>query len=613
MPRRQWSHLPSTAACALVLAYVHPARREGRTKRSVAMAARIRLTTRERDLTVLLDATRLLADSLDLETTLATVARLSLPHLGSWCVVDLREGDLMRRLAIIHPDPSRQSLADRLRDGWPPHEDDAMGLPSALQMRRSHVVRAVTDDMLVAAARSPENLAILRELEIGSYMTIPLLARGHVLGAVTYVSPNHGDSFSELDLALAEDLAARVAIAIDHAHVMRESTRALAAAELSEQRFARIISIAAEAIISIDDVQRVVLFNAGAEHIFGYSKDEIIGQSLDLLLPEHARGVHPSHVRGFGDSSDVARRMGQRHAISGRRKSGEEFPAEASISKLDVGGARIYTVVLRDITEQRNAKLAQQRLLDAVTEATEARGRLIRGVTHDVKNPLGAADGYAQLLELELEGTLAPEALKLVAGVRRGIRGALAMVTDLLDLSRAESGGLSVHRQPVELWQVVIDALEDEHGAAESAGHTLCTARVEHDRPDRAPVLVHTDAHRVREVLANLLSNAVKYTPAPGRITAWAEMVPPGSTPRRGAWAAIHVRDSGPGVPIAERERIFGEFHRLHTAEQATGHGLGLAISRRIAQLLGGDLTVDGPTDEGAVFTLWLPADEAAA
>lgn len=552
-------------------------------------------TPRERDLSFLVEATRLLADSLDVETTLATVARLSLPHLGSWCMVDLREGDHMRRLAIIHPDPEKQALAEQLLGGWPPLRDDALGIPSAMRTGRSQVVISVDDEMVVAAARSERNLALLRALEIGSFMTIPLAARGEVLGAITYVSPNHGDSFTPRDLALAEDLAARVAIAIDNSRLMRR-------AELSEERFSRIISIAAEAIVSVDESQRIVLFNEGAENIFGYVEHEVVGQPLALLLPERARAVHQAHVKAFGDSPEVARRMGNRHEIAGRRKNGEEFPAEASISKLVLGGERVYTVVLRDITEARNAVLAQEKLLLAVTQTTEARTRLLRGVTHDVKNPLGAADGFAQLLELELRGTLLPEQAKLVAGVRRGIAGALGIITDLLDLSLAESGGLPVHQELVDLAMIAQEALEDHRGAAEAQGHVLVWQ-------GNGPVPIYTDPIRVREVLGNLFTNAIKYTPAPGYITHWIEVDTSSIPPGPGRWVAAHVRDTGPGIPPDARESIFGEFHRLHSAEQASGHGLGLSISRQIARLLDGDLTVSGEPGEGATFSLWLPAD----
>ncbi|HET7460402.1 MAG TPA: HAMP domain-containing sensor histidine kinase [Longimicrobium sp.] len=187
-------------------------------------------------LSFLLAATRTLAASLDVEITLATVARLSLPHLGSWCFVDLREGDHMRRIAVIHPDAGRQRLAQELLSGWPPQRDDPLGVPSVVRTRRSEVVFPVTDEMLVAAARSPENLRILRALEIGSLMTVPLLARDEVLGAITYVIPNHGDSFSAEDLLLAEDLGARCAIAIDNARLFGRAREALIVAEAAQKQ-----------------------------------------------------------------------------------------------------------------------------------------------------------------------------------------------------------------------------------------------------------------------------------------------------------------------------------------------------------------------------------------
>jgi PAS domain S-box-containing protein len=120
-----------------------------------------------------------------------------------------------------------------------------------------------------------------------------------------------------------------------------------------DARLSAIISIAADAIISVDAEQRITLFNAGAEAIFGYSAEEIIGQPLDLLLPEGVRTRHRQHVETFALSSVEARRMGERTAISARRKSGEVFPAEASISKARLDGEWVFTVILRDITERK--------------------------------------------------------------------------------------------------------------------------------------------------------------------------------------------------------------------------------------------------------------------
>jgi signal transduction histidine kinase len=248
---------------------------------------------------------------------------------------------------------------------------------------------------------------------------------------------------------------------------------------------------------------------------------------------------------------------------------------------------------------------------EAMAEAarmTEARARLLRGVSHDVKNPLGAARGYAELLEMEIKGPLNAEQVRYVKGVRRSIDGALAILGDLLDLARADSGGLSVERVPVDLSRVASETGEDHRPAAASAGHTIECSMT-------GPVRVYSDPGRVRQVLGNLLSNAIKYTPAPGHITVRAERVD-ADPDHPGDWAVVRVTDTGPGIPAEKREAVFDEFSRLHDGTSIQGHGLGLAISRRVARLLGGDLDVSGAAGEGATFTLWLPLrddDEAVA
>ncbi|HEX6909267.1 MAG TPA: histidine kinase dimerization/phospho-acceptor domain-containing protein [Longimicrobium sp.] len=190
----------------------------------------------------LLEATRTLADSLDVETTLASVARLSLPFVGAWCIVDLCEGDQLRRVAVIHSDPAQQRLADELRSGWPPKRDGSFGVPVAVRTRRCEVVFPVTDAMLVEAAQSPENLAMLRALRIDCFMTVPLVARGAVLGAITYLASSHGDSFPARERALAEDLAARCAIAIDNARLFQHAQDARAQAEAANLVKTRFLS-----------------------------------------------------------------------------------------------------------------------------------------------------------------------------------------------------------------------------------------------------------------------------------------------------------------------------------------------------------------------------------
>ncbi len=231
--------------------------------------------------------------------------------------------------------------------------------------------------------------------------------------------------------------------------------------------------------------------------------------------------------------------------------------------------------------------------------ATESRAHLVRGVSHDLKNPINAIDGYAQLLEDGLKGPLLPGQKDSIVRIRRAVRALLALISDLLELSRVEAGQLRVVPRPVELGPLMRESAEEHRAAAAAAGHFI-EVRVAEDLPE-----VTTDPDRVQQILANLLSNAVKYTEPAGRIDLAAEPFA-----RNGRiWTAIRVADSGSGVPSDKLEAIFEEFSRLEAHEHKPGAGLGLSIARRIARLLGGDLTVASEPGKGSAFTLWLPLD----
>jgi len=243
---------------------------------------------------------------------------------------------------------------------------------------------------------------------------------------------------------------------------------------------------------------------------------------------------------------------------------------------------------------------AEQRRL-ALSVAVEGREKLMRGVSHDLKNPLNAIDGHAQLLEDGLRGPLTSEQTESIGRIRRAVKTLLSLIMDLLELSRAESGSLRIHTEPTDLCSVIAEAVEEQRPAAEAAVQTLSFVPIE-SRP-----IVITDPERVTQVMGNLLSNAVKYTPPRGRIDVTMELHPgPGRLADRPA-VEIRVTDTGQGIPSDKTEAIFEEFTRLapHVAE---GAGLGLAIARRIARLLGGDITVVSESGSGSVFSLWLPS-----
>ena len=169
-------------------------------------------------------------------------------------------------------------------------------------------------------------------------------------------------SKGETELRVAERTAELVNVNHRLELELEERKRVETALRVSQARFAGILEIADDAVISVDEQQRITLFNQGAEKIFGYSTSEVLGQSLNILLPLSAMTNHQQHVRSFDQSSGQARRMGDRRPIFGRRKDGSEFPAEASISRLRLGDEVIFTVILRDITERKQAEDALARL-----------------------------------------------------------------------------------------------------------------------------------------------------------------------------------------------------------------------------------------------------------
>jgi signal transduction histidine kinase len=167
-----------------------------------------------------------------------------------------------------------------------------------------------------------------------------------------------------------------------------------------------------------------------------------------------------------------------------------------------------------------------------------------------------------------------------------------------------DSGGMAVTLKEVDLNVIAREAVADYQAQAETAGHTI-----EAETDDRA-VVACTDALRVRQVLDNLISNAIKYTPAPGRIFVRVTAVAK-PAPFDGPACAIEVADNGPGIPPDRRESVFDEFMRLDDHGATKGHGLGLAIARGVARLLGGELTV-ADTTPGATFVLLLPRADGA-
>src|SRR3954466_37016 len=270
--------------------------------------------------------------------------------------------------------------------------------------------------------------------------------------------------------------------------------------------FSSFLAISADAVIAVDEEQHIIFFNEGAEQIFGWSAAEVGGKYLAMLLPERFRPQHRGHVQGFGAAHGRARLMGERQEISGLRKSGEEFPAEASIQRMEVDGKNVYAAVLRDVSTRRRAE-------EALHQAIRARDDMMGIVSHDLRNPASAVKMLARSILAEAEERALPaDVTERVEIIGQAAAQIDALIQDLLDVTRLEAGRLTVSPHDVEPAPLVEAALYALHALSESGGVTL-EATYEQPLP-----LVHADPERVTQLLSNLVGNALKFTPAGGRV-----------------------------------------------------------------------------------------------
>ena len=375
---------------------------------------------------------------------------------------------------------------------------------------------------------------------------------------------------------------------------MRDANAAVERAAMQQvlppDLFSSFLAISADAVIAVDDEQRIIFFNEGAEKIFGWSADEVGGKFLAMLLPERYRANHRGHVQGFGAAHGRARLMGERQEISGLRKSGEEFPAEASIQRMVVEGKNIYAAVLRDVS-------ARYRVEEALHQAIRARDDMMGIVSHDLRNPASAVTMLAGsiLAEARVRDDIPPDVTERVEVMQQAAAQIDALIQDLLDMTRLEAGRLTVSPRDVDPVPLVEAALYALRTLAESTGAEL-EATYAKDLP-----MVHADPDRVTQLLSNLVGNALKFTPAGGRVDVRVNPYHDG--------VMVSVVDTGEGIPADQLPHVFDRFFQGSSQRIGSRHGagLGLPIARGIVEAHGGTIWIESAPGRGTTVRFTLP------
>jgi PAS domain S-box-containing protein len=348
---------------------------------------------------------------------------------------------------------------------------------------------------------------------------------------------------------------------------------------INKLRLEGIIDSAMDAIITVDQDQKVVVFNDAAERMFHCSFQDAIGQPLDKFIPPRFREAHRHHVKGFGQAGVTSRRMGQLGTVTGLRADGEEFPIEASISHVMVEGTKFFTVILRDITERTRLEEQLRR-----TERVAELGTLASGMAHEIGTPMNVILGRAEYLLDRVQDEPVKKGLQtIIAQVERITR----VMNQLLSFARRKPP----QPGPLALQEVIENSLEMFYERL-SNHRVEASTNVDPDCPH-----VQADSDQMNQVLINLIMNAVHAMPEGGTLRI--------ELGRHMDLVKLTVSDTGHGIPKELVPKIFDPF--FTTKEFGKGTGLGLTVVKGIIEEHHGTITVDSEAGKGTTFTILLP------
>jgi PAS domain S-box-containing protein len=365
-------------------------------------------------------------------------------------------------------------------------------------------------------------------------------------------------------------------------------------------REAAILESSLDAVIVMDHLGRVVEFNPAAERIFGHTRARALGAELaELVVPPHQREAHRSGLATYLASGDGSV-LGRRIELTARRSDGTEFPVELAITRVRLDGPPLFTAFVRDITDRVRYEAELHRAKEAAEAANRAKSTFLANMSHELRTPLNAIIGYSEML-LEDAGEsgddrMVPDLQKILAAGKN----LLGLINDVLDLSKIEAGKMELFLETFripELIAGVVDTILPLADRERNALQISCPADIGSMRADLT---------KVRQSLLNLLSNACKFTTG-GTIALEVSRRPPNGDGR--GVVIFRVRDTGIGMSPEQVARLFQPFSQADTSttRRQGGTGLGLTITRRFCQMMGGDVEVESEPGQGTTFTIRLP------
>jgi PAS domain S-box-containing protein len=517
-------------------------------------------------LSFLAEGIALLTSSLDLEQTLERLTQLAVPLLADWCAISVlvEETGEIEQVVVAHQDPERKRWAEAMRErSRVIHIDDEFDLTAQVIRTGEPVfLREVPQELLDEAVRRDPNAAeALEHISIRSAITVPLLSGERAFGALTLVAETRELEDSEFELA--QELAARAAIAVENARLYREAERRAEAALA--------LAYVGDGVVLLDRDGRVRFWNSAAAAITGVREGEAVGRHPAEVVPAWEELTRLAELAA-ADAPERARPV----TVPIETAAGDRWVAVTGVA-FDEG----VVYALRDVSDEQALE--------------RARSDFVATASHELRTPLAAVYGAARTLrrtDIEIPAEQRDRFLEIIVSETERLT---AIVSQILLAGQLEEGRVDLTTRATDLRPLAESVLD----SARLRTPERVELRLEQNG---ARTVALADEDKLRQVLVNLLDNAIKYSPDGGDVTV--ELA--GGQGR----VRVSVRDRGLGIPPGEQERIFEKFYRLDPAltRGVGGSGLGLFISRELVSRMGGSLTVRSQQGEGAVFVVDLPA-----
>jgi signal transduction histidine kinase len=514
----------------------------------------------------LAEASELLSRSLDYEEQMRRLAFIAVPRLADWCTVDvLNESGEIERVAVAHQDPDKAQWGWEAQRRYPPKPNARSGIPHVLRTGEAEFLPELPQELLDAAvAYEPALAEVLEQLQLKSWICVPLKVRERVVGALTLVGAESGRLFTRADFDLATALAGRASVAIENALLYREAERRGDAA--------RALRYVVDAVVLVDRSGTVQYWNRAAELLLRVAAVDALGARAADVVPGWESLTAHTEPAG-SETGKLAESVTVPVVVAGDERW-------LSVAAVDFGEGRVYA--LRDQTEEHALE--------------QARSEFVATASHELRTPLAAVYGAARTLRRD-DTDIGDENRELLLSIiERETERLSAIVGQILLADQLGSDTFRVDSKACDLRGLAEEVVTSARVRAPEG------IAVELEAPPALPT-VHADEAKLRQVLVNLVENAIKYSPEGGNIQVRLEA--------SNGNGRIDVRDPGIGIALGDQERIFEKFTRLDPGltRGVGGTGLGLYITKELIARMGGTISVSSTPGAGSTFTVELPAE----